>query len=233
MTEDLRKELRNSIFQAKFGANVFYFFAVAILVIVIWPLQPIQGKYILEIYLFCLFLGFIWNAYRQTKNLMNLIYEIQVSQGLVVDLDGLPSDQPIDLGGFFLKFTNANATLKALIASTKDSELAKDVDWKGGQIYKTRGKDPRGPAKGKGADTFGEILSRVDAMTPRPEHEGIEGPLTKTEKMVEEVNEIAAEKALEQWNEAEAADPELIEAGVKRLGDLVASGHYKGPENQP
>jgi len=51
--------------------------------------------------------------------------------------------------------------------------------------------------------------------------------------MVEEANEIAAEKALKEWEAAEAADPELIEAGVDKLGDLVASGHFKGPENKP
>jgi hypothetical protein len=51
--------------------------------------------------------------------------------------------------------------------------------------------------------------------------------------MVERANEIAAEKAIKDWEDAEAADPELIEAGIDKLGDLVASGYYNGPENKP
>jgi hypothetical protein len=117
--------------------------------------------------------------------------------------------------------------------NSEDDEYAKDVDWDGREIYKTRGKDSHGPAEGLGADTFGKITPRVDAMTNRPEYEGIEGPLTKTEKMVEGANEIAAVKALKDWRAVEAADPELIEAGVEKLGDLVASGYYNGPENKP
>jgi hypothetical protein len=120
-----------------------------------------------------------------------------------------------------------------LTQSNEDNEYAKDVDWMGREVFKKRGKDFRGPAEGQGADTFGEIIPRVDAMTIRPEHEGIEGPLTMTEEMVEMVNEIAAEKALKDWDTAEATDSELIEAGVDKLGDLVASGHYKGRENKP
>ena len=143
------------------------------------------------------------------------------------------SQDNISLGGFFGNPEMARALNELFDNIGKDGELAKSVDWKGGEVYKTRGKDPRGPAAGKGADTFGDIVTRVDAMMPRPEHEGIEGPLTKTEKMVEEANEIAAEKALKEWEAAEAADPELIEAGVDKLGDLVASGHFKGPENKP
>jgi hypothetical protein len=68
-------------------------------------------------------------------------------------------------------------------------------------------------------------------MSERLEFEDLEGPLTKAEKLVAEADEIAAEKALEEWDIAESTDPELIEAGVEKLGDLVATGHFKGPEN--
>ena len=48
-----------------------------------------------------------------------------------------------------------------------------------------------------------------------------------------EADEIVAEEAQKAWEEAERNDPELIEAGVERLGDLVGTGHFGGrtPEN--
>lgn len=233
MAEDLRKQFRNNVLRAKYSANIFYFITAGLLTLILWPHQPIQQQYASEIFVICLFLLFTMNAFRQTNNVMEIVDEIIITRGLVTDFDEVSTNESINLNGIFFKLTNASATLKALFATSKDGELAKEVDWKGGEIYTTRGKDPRGPADGHGADTFGEILTRVDAMTIRPEYEGIEGPLTKTEKMVEAANEIATEKALKDWEAAEAADPELIEAGVDKLGDLVASGHYKGPENKP
>ena len=54
--------------------------------------------------------------------------------------------------------------------------------------------------------------------------------MTKSEKIVEEANIIAAEDAQKRWERSEANDPELIEAGVTKLGDLVARGHFDGPK---
>ena len=65
-------------------------------------------------------------------------------------------------------------------------------------------------------------------MTPRPEFEGIEGELTKGEKLVQEANIARDLKSQEAWEAAEKADPDLIEAGVEKLGDLVAKGHDFG-----
>ncbi len=233
MAQDLRKEFRKSVLRAKYSANIFYFIAISLLTFFLWPYLPIQQQNVFGIIVICFFLLSMINANRQTNKVMKIIDDLILARGLVTDFDELSINETIKLTGFFYKLTNAHASLKALFSPPKDGQFAKEVNWQGGEIYKTRGKDPKGPAKGKGADTFGEILSRVDAMSVRPEHEGIEGPLTKTEKMVEKANEIAAEKALKDWEAAESVDPDLIEAGVDKLGDLVASGHFKGPENKP
>jgi hypothetical protein len=103
-------------------------------------------------------------------------------------------------------------------------------------VYKTRAEDPKGPAEGSGADTIDANMPRIDAMTPRPEFEGIEGELTDGEKLLEEANVVRDKKAQKAWQEAEESDTELIEAGVEKLGDLVAQGHFSkkdGSEDFP
>ena len=63
----------------------------------------------------------------------------------------------------------------------------------------------------------------------RVEHEGLESELERSVKIKVEADDIAAENAQNAWDEAERNDPELIEAGVERLGDLVGQGHFGGP----
>ena len=41
-----------------------------------------------------------------------------------------------------------------------------------------------------------------------------------------EANVARDERAQEAWEIAESQDPDLIEAGVEKLGDLVAKGHF-------
>ena len=43
-----------------------------------------------------------------------------------------------------------------------------------------------------------------------------------------EANTARDEKAQEAWKLAEEQDPDLVEAGVEKLGDLVARGHFSG-----
>jgi hypothetical protein len=176
----------------------------------------------------------VWNGHKRTQSIMKKIDDIIDGKMDATELLEQYSGRSLPLVDSLFNLAGTSEDLELLLTmSSKDDEYAKDIDWMGREIYKTRGKDFRGPAEGQGADTFGEILTRVDAMTVRPEHEGIEGPLSKAEKMVERANEIAAEKAIKDWEDAEAADPELIEAGIDKLGDLVASGYYNGPENKP
>ena len=118
--------------------------------------------------------------------------------------------------------------LDVLMRPHEGGALSKERDKWGRVVYKTRGEDPRGPAEGSGADTIDSRMPRIDAMTPRPEFEGIEGELTEGEKLVQEANVARDLKSQEAWETAEKADPELIEAGVDKLGDLVAKGHDFG-----
>jgi UPF0716 family protein affecting phage T7 exclusion len=118
--------------------------------------------------------------------------------------------------------------LDVLMRPTDGGALSKERDEWGRVVYKTRGADPKGPAEGSGADTIDATMPRVDAMTPRPEFEGLEGDLTEGEKLLEEANEARNEKAHDAWQKSESTDSELIEAGVEKLGDLVAQGHDFG-----
>lgn len=53
------------------------------------------------------------------------------------------------------------------------------------------------------------------------------GPLGTGEVLVEEANESYATQAQERWEASEKADMDMIEAGVERLGDLVAAGWFE------
>ena len=48
-----------------------------------------------------------------------------------------------------------------------------------------------------------------------------------SEQLVEEANQQYAEEAQRQWDLAERRDMDNVEAGVERLGDLVASGWFE------
>jgi len=120
-----------------------------------------------------------------------------------------------------------------IIEEAPDGPLEKTVSPSGGAVYMTRGRDPKGVAEGGGADTFDPRNPQIDGMDARPEHEGLEAELRKSHEVKVEADGIVAEQAQKSWEEAEKNDPELIEAGVERLGDLVGTGHFGGrtPEN--
>ena len=116
--------------------------------------------------------------------------------------------------------------LDVLMRPDEGGALSKEQDEWGRVVYKTRGRDPKGPAEGSGADTIDARMPRIDAMSARPEFEGIEDELTEGEKLMAEANVARDERAQEAWEIAESQDPDLIEAGVEKLGDLVAKGHF-------
>jgi len=55
----------------------------------------------------------------------------------------------------------------------------------------------------------------------------MEGDLTSTEKMVEKANQEYADYAQKRWEKSEEEDPDLIEYGVERLGDLVRTDYFE------
>ncbi len=238
MVSDLRDEMRVAIFKSEIINAMLPRMILFTILIVLWNVVEPYGIQLSPYSWFAIFSLFVlmllWNANKRIQLVMGKIDDIIDGKMDATELLEQYSERTLPLVGSLFNLTGTNEELELLLTmNSEDDEYAKDVDWDGREIYKTRGKDSRGPAEGTGADTLGKILTRVDAMTNYPEYEGIEGPLTKTEKMVEGANEIASEKALKDWAAAEAADPELIEAGVDKLGDLVASGYYNGPENKP
>ena len=91
----------------------------------------------------------------------------------------------------------------------------------------TRGGDEKGPAFDRSDAFIDPNRDRVDPNLHEDEYLGLEGELRVSERLVEEANQQYAEQAQQQWEVAEARDLDNIEAGVKRLGDLVASGWFE------
>ena len=119
--------------------------------------------------------------------------------------------------------------VEQIVNEVSNDPLAKEVSSSGGAIYKTRGKDPNGVALGGGADTFDSNMPTIDGMELKIEHKGLEAELERSTLIKVEADNIAAEISQTSWETAERNDPELIEAGVERLGDLVGQGHFGGP----
>ncbi len=92
---------------------------------------------------------------------------------------------------------------------------------------RTRGTDEKGPAFDKAEGRVDPTLIRVDPSLHEADYEGLEGDLEVSEKLVEEANQYYAAVAQRQWEAAEKNDVDLVEAGVERLGDLVASDWFE------
>ena len=90
----------------------------------------------------------------------------------------------------------------------------------------TRGNDERG-------FTPGILESELDAeneyraVEKDEAYEGLEAELSVAQQVKAEADQRYAEHARERWEKAEQNDPDLIEAGVKRLGDLVATDYFE------
>ena len=91
---------------------------------------------------------------------------------------------------------------------------------------RTRGSDPSGPDWGKTDFKLGQEPQRRDAIVQGEKYSGMEGDLTSTEKMVADANTKYAAMAQKRWEIAEANDPDLIEYGVEKLGDLVKTDYF-------
>ena len=235
MSIDPRAELRRSVFRAELlGAGLPKLVVLGVLIpLCIWkePFGIVLTQFTWLLIFTSIALLIIINVQRRCDATMRLVDDILEGRATVTELLEQYSGDPSTFIDSIMNLASTTSALETLLEGRGEGgELAKEVDKWGRTVYSTRGRDPRGPAKGKGADTFEKSLARVDAMTPHPELEGLEGELTKSEKIVEEANIIAAEDAQKRWERSEANDPELIEAGVTKLGDLVARGHFGGPE---
>jgi hypothetical protein len=92
---------------------------------------------------------------------------------------------------------------------------------------RSRGADPAGPDWGKTDFKLGHEPVRRDAIAEGKKYSGMEGDLTSGEKMVADANSKYAKMAQKRWEIAEANDPDLIEYGVEKLGDLVKTDYFE------
>ena len=90
-----------------------------------------------------------------------------------------------------------------------------------------RGSDDKGPALSKNESDFDASRRRVKPQDGSNEYADLEGPLRPSEHLVQDANERYATEAAKRWEEAEKSDPDLIEAGVDRLGDLVVTDWFE------
>lgn len=90
-----------------------------------------------------------------------------------------------------------------------------------------RGTDEKGPSWGKEDSPLFTNRKRRDAIEASSKYDGLDGPLQRGEKIVEEANQKYAEGAQVRWDEAEKNDSDLIEAGVERLGDLLRTDWFE------
>ena len=90
----------------------------------------------------------------------------------------------------------------------------------------TRGKDERGFTPGI-VESALDTSRTYNEAEDREEHQGLEDELTIAQQVKAEADQRYAEHAQQRWEEAERNDPDLIEAGVKRLGDLVATDYFE------
>ena len=91
---------------------------------------------------------------------------------------------------------------------------------------RTRGGDERGFTGG----VIESDLDEAQAIRPVSNHDqyqDLEQELTIAEQVKAEADQRYAEHAQQRWEEAERNDPDLIEAGVTRLGDLVATDYFE------
>jgi|GEM_PF-485583 len=115
-----------------------------------------------------------------------------------------------------------------LVENNRGGKLAKEFDeTTGAAMYVTRGDDLKGPDWGRSDSEMSKRMLRRDAIRHGKKYEGMEGELTKGEIMVATADDLAAAQAQRRWEAAELNDPEIIEAGVERLGDLVQEGHFE------
>ena len=135
---------------------------------------------------------------------------------------------PDDLtsAGRWLAIAFATTGLFCLYAALTLVPSAFEVEWE--QVPPSdglRGADPAGWTEGRSEFDLGEGRQRNDSSLEGA-WDGMEAPLEHGEALRAEADERQAARAAERWAAQEAADPELIEAGVQRLGDLVATGHF-------
>ena len=91
---------------------------------------------------------------------------------------------------------------------------------------RTRGKDAKGFTGGVIESELDEEQS-IRPVSDDDQYSELEQDLTIAEQVKAEADKRYAEHAQQRWEDAERNDPDLIEAGVTRLGDLLATDYFE------
>jgi hypothetical protein len=95
------------------------------------------------------------------------------------------------------------------------------------EMARTRGTDEKGPTWGKQDGAFGEVTNFRNAIEHGKVFDGLEGELYKSEKLIKNANENYSEMAQQRWEKSQSNDPDLVEAGVKTLAELVTTDYFE------
>ena len=126
-----------------------------------------------------------------------------------------------ELNGLDLRQDEADKLHHAFTAATTGRISTNET------YLRTRGTDEKGPAFDKTTTEVDSGMVRVDPSLHEGDYVGLEDDLGVAEQLVHEANQHYAEEAQRQWEAAEQRDLDMVEAGVERLGDLVASGWFE------
>lgn len=95
------------------------------------------------------------------------------------------------------------------------------------EMARTRGADEKGPTWGKQDGVFGEVTNYRDAIEHGKVFDGLEDELNKSEKLIKNANENYSEMAQQRWEKSQSNDPDLVEAGVETLAELVTTDYFE------
>ena len=95
------------------------------------------------------------------------------------------------------------------------------------EMARTRGTDEKGPTWGKQDGAFGEVTNFRNAIEHGKVFDGLEGELYKSEKLIKNANENYSEMAQQRWEKSQSNDPDLVEAGVETLAELVTTDYFE------
>ena len=112
------------------------------------------------------------------------------------------------------------------VDETDETFPKRDSNYPNIDHLRNRGGDEKGPAFGTNNNQFSTRGKRVDAMKNR-DYDDIESVNTEGEQMLKLADEIQSAKSAQNWHESESKDQDIIEAGVKNLGELVKSGWFE------
>ena len=95
------------------------------------------------------------------------------------------------------------------------------------EMTRTRGADEKGPTWGKQDGEFGKVANFRDAVEHGKVFDGLEGELYKSEKLIKDANENYSEMAQQRWEKSQSNDPDLVEAGVETLAELLTTDYFE------